>query len=330
MINIEEELLDPKWYSDLNTEANNKTTPTKTSKQYDELVEAVTPFVQFKENLKTNNNSCTNGKTTLSKSSTESKTIPKVERNLKCVQFDLTANKTKPAAKRKLSLASTDPIVIATTPVNTQNSNSVPTTNRICKTYASKKRKTVQVVTNGYVKPPEIKRVIISADPKSNDTTPYLPTLQSTSTTPTLPTNIILNTMACKTTTVPTTIIKQQPTKEKQTAQILNKLQNLGLQVKRTQPLPTPVASANTTLAPNRTDTKTLEILQKLQSKGMKVKILNKQQPKETNNTLTKPFPVGIVPNPSQKPISSVIRNSAATVAIKRNLNKNLIIRKVN
>ncbi|TMW54130.1 hypothetical protein DOY81_000806 [Sarcophaga bullata] len=330
MINIEEELLDPKWYSDLNTDANSKTTPTKTSKQYDELVEAVTPFVQFKENLKTNNNSCTNGKSTLTKSSTETKTIPKAERNSKCVQFDLTANKIKPAAKRKLSLASTEPIVIATTPVNTQNSNSVPPINRVCKTYASKKRKTIEVVTNGYVKPPEIKRVIISADPKSNNSTSYLPTLQSTTTGTTLPTNIILNTTACKTRAVPTTIIKQQPTKEKQTAQILNKLQNLGLQVKRTQPLPTPIASVNTTLAPNRTDTKTLEILQKLQSKGMKVKILNKQQPKETNNTLAKPLPVGIVPNPSQKPISNVIRNSTATVAIKQNLNKNLIIRKVN
>ncbi|XP_065370382.1 uncharacterized protein LOC135962398 [Calliphora vicina] len=328
MINIEEELLDPKWYSDLNAEVSNNTSAQKSSKQYDELVEAVTPFVQFKENLKSNNNGNNSVKSNLAKSSTELKAHTKdSEKTLKNVQFDLTTNKVRPTAKRKLSMPKTVPIhfTIPSPPASAQlnvNSNTLLSTapiSTVSKSYTSKKRKSEPITLNGFVKPPE--KIAIPTNNTQQQITNILPPT-------TIPTNIVLNPIACKSTIIPTTIIKQEPTKEKQTAQILNKLQNLGLQVKRTQPLPPP-AVANST-APNKTDTKTLEILQKLQSKGMKVKILNKQQTTETrvNNTMAKPLP-GIVPNPAQKP-TSVIRNPAAKMAIKQNLNKNLIIRKVN
>ncbi|XP_037816535.1 uncharacterized protein LOC119606934 [Lucilia sericata] len=318
LINIEEELLDPKWYSDLNNDvtANSATTTAqKSAKQYDELVEAVTPFVQFKENLKTNNNGSNNAKSSTELKAKESLKSPK------SVQFDLTANKVRPTAKRKLSLPKAVPIhfTLASTTDNKQI-DVTTTPNNTAKTYACKKRKTEPITTNGF----------------TNKTTDKLPIPINTQNTPNtlpptnIPTNIVLNPIARKTitttTTIPTTIIKQEPTKEKQTAQILNKLQNLGLQVKRTQTMPPP-AAANAA-ATNKTDTKTLEILQKLQSKGMKVKILNKQQQTATA-TMAKPVVTGLVPNPAQKTIS-VIRNPAADMAIKQNLNKNLIIRKVN
>lgn len=349
LINIEEELLDPKWYSDLNTDdSTGHCSAQKSSKQYDELVEAVTPFVQFKENLKANNNG--------EKSSTELKVLKDNEKIVKNVQFNLNEQKTvKPTAKRKLSMAKAVPIQYAvptttsTAPAQinimaTQNlSNSTATTatqllTKVSKTYTTKKRKTDSLTVNGLIKTPENKILPINNNQITN--------ISPSSNTTTIPTNIVINPIACKTTatTIPTTIIKQEPTKEKQTAQILNKLQNLGLQVKRTQPMPPPVAANSS--ASNKTDTKTLEILQKLQSKGMKVKILNKQQQSiatttatntttmtgaNVNNSLVaKPLPA-LVPNPMQKSSSlSVIRNPAAAMTIKQNLNKNLIIRKVN
>ncbi|KAI8124004.1 hypothetical protein FF38_09757 [Lucilia cuprina] len=317
LINIEEELLDPKWYSDLNNEITGNsatTTAQKSAKQYDELVEAVTPFVQFKENLKTNNNGSNN-----TKSSTELKAKESVK-SPKSVQFDLTANKVRPTAKRKLSLPKAVPIhfTLASTTDNKQI-NVTTTANITDKTYASKKRKTEPITTNGFTSKTAVKLPIAI---NTQNTSNILPPTN-------IPTNIVLNPIARKTittTTIPTTIIKQEPTKEKQTAQILNKLQNLGLQVKRTQTMPPP-AAANVA-ATNKTDTKTLEILQKLQSKGMKVKILNKQQ-QTVSATMAKPVITGLVPNPAQKTIS-VIRNPAADMTIKQNLNKNLIIRKVN
>lgn len=326
-------MLDPKWYSDLNSDVSNSPSNQKSTKQYDELVEAVTPFVQFKENVKTNNNrSTTSAKTNLSRTSTEG-TTKSPEKLIKNVKFDLSANKTKPVAKRKLSMPKTIPIQISTQQQGgnittiSASLNPMETTVQVNKAYASKKRKTQPTVINGSTKLLETHQIPIQTNsitrPKVNNKTSIPPTMTTT--------NILLNPMPTKPIVIPpttanTTIVTTiEPTKEKQTAQILNKLQNLGLLVKRTQPLPPPIIVPAAAVT-NKTDTKTLEILQKLQSKGMKVKILNKQQTR-AETTL---FPPGLGDSHLfQKPIS-VIRNPAANMAIKQNLNKNLIIRKVN
>lgn len=321
LINIEEELLDPKWYSDLNVDVNNAS-PQKTSKQYEELVEAVTPFVQFKENLKSNNNASNNLKSSLVKPITEMKFNTKdTVKLVKNVKFDLTVDKAKPTAKRKLSLPKTTPINCATTPVSTTGINTSAnnilvntTVSQVNRAYYNKKRKIEP--TNGFIKP-----TIVS--PITAITTPTVPSMLPSTT---MPSSFLLSSASRKPTSIPTTIVKHEPTKEKQTAQILNKLQNLGLQVKRTQPLPPPIAANNA--ASNKTDTKTLEILQRLQSKGMKVKILNKQQIMDTNVNMPT-AKQGIMANNVQKPMS-LIHDAASNVTIRQNFNKNLIIKKVN
>ncbi|XP_037949954.1 uncharacterized protein LOC119680976 [Teleopsis dalmanni] len=58
LIDIDEELHDSRWYSELPTSTQNNNQCTRDPKKYSELVQEVTPFVQFKENVKNNTSTC--------------------------------------------------------------------------------------------------------------------------------------------------------------------------------------------------------------------------------------------------------------------------------
>lgn len=344
LLNIEEELLNPKWYSDFNSNtANNETVAAakKTSQKYEELVEAVTPFVQFKENVKANNTNVTNIKCFAKKiNNNTQKEIVKLEKP--------TIRKiiNPPIAKRRLSVQK----VVNITP---PQALPVSFATAAATTKVIQQQQQQQQSLQQQIKPPPtkqqklqiVKKPAVLAPPKPACT---LQTTQSNSV-PTSTTslaigstiklsNVVINPIVTQTfVTTPQPAQAQQympkpttttgPTKEKQTAQILNKLQNLGLQVKRTQPVQ---ALGNT-----KTDNKTLEILQKLQSKGMKVKILNKQAaagvPKQT--TAATNVNLNNIQNTIVKTLNKTTTTTTVPVSVsntKSSFSKNLIIRKVN
>lgn len=213
LIDIEEELLNPKWYTDLPSgEINDSKTCThKPSKEYDILLEEVTPFVQFKDNVKTG----------YQKDQQEQKLIKKnTDQCKKKVKF----------AKHVLSVEKINhDLCHFKDPVQLAKSSSpdicVPFGKRCkfdCNTTSSSNNGTTEIQHAQLITP-----------------------------------------------------------RKQETAQILNKLSNLGLQIKRSNP-PQQI--------PQIADEKTKQILLKLQSKGsMKVKLINKQNGGGLSPTIPQP-----------------------------------------
>uniref|UniRef100_A0A1A9WV48 Uncharacterized protein n=1 Tax=Glossina brevipalpis TaxID=37001 RepID=A0A1A9WV48_9MUSC len=300
IINIEEELLDPRWYTDLTNDDNTskKMQTHKKSLQYDELVEAVTPFVQFKENLKSNNHSSAQINK-FTKSRVENKNqmqqIPNGNQ-------ELIIQKVKPGAKRKLIL-SNEPLKHPTT---------------ITQTISPQNYYTVQIKKDLVRNPIKRRKMDVNAKPIGSITQAPMVSTEDKEVK-------LLNSFGKTSTTNGSVVVR-----EKQTAQILNKLQTLGLQIKRTQ--------SNNTIKSSKADSKTLELLQKLQSKGMKVKIL-KQTPAKISATtincaMNEPISKTATVKTSTQNSSErgTVRRtavaSAATTILP--LNKDLIIKKVN
>ncbi|XP_075154751.1 uncharacterized protein LOC142228256 [Haematobia irritans] len=282
LLDIEEELLNPKWYSDLNTDVN-CTSDNSSKKQYDILVKEVTPFVQFKEpcssNRRNKNNQHGTAPTTIVTKSVQNILAPGTSSRSGIRPI----NNKVVIPKRKLSAERVNNI-----PTQSTNSSEglpiiISTKSNICVPY-TKKSKNEEANVSG---PSYKTRELVTSDPSK-----------------------ITNTSRIIST--PGELINYP--KEKETAQILNKLTNLGLQIKRTHP---PVSIPKTNIPPV-TDDKTLQILQKLQSKGgMKVKLIHKQQnSNKVNATLMPP------PMLATKPIH-IINESLKTKC------NNLIIRKV-
>uniref|UniRef100_A0A1B0BSS3 Uncharacterized protein n=1 Tax=Glossina palpalis gambiensis TaxID=67801 RepID=A0A1B0BSS3_9MUSC len=286
IINIEEELLDPRWYTDLSNDVSTSKKPQTNKKnlQYDELVEAVTPFVQFKENLKSNNHS--SGQINkLTKASSDSKNqIQQISNgNEKFIIHTV-----KPGVKRKLVL-SNEPMKHPSTTTET----------------ISPQNYSVQIKKELFRNPTKRRKI----DPVAQSA--VVPTAEK---------EVKLQTPFVKTSNANGNVV----VREKQTAQILNKLQTLGLQIKRTQ--------SNNVIKGSKADSKTLELLQKLQSKGMKVKILRqtpthaKTSATATNYSINRPITkTAILPNTSAR---TIVASTAATSILP--LNKDLIIKKVN
>lgn len=345
LLNIEEELLNPKWYSDFNSNTANETVAAakKTSQKYEELVEAVTPFVQFKENVKANNTNVTNIKCFAKKiNNNTQKEIVKLEKP--------TIRKiiNPPIAKRRLSVQKVVnitppqalPVSFATAAATTkviqqQQQQQQQSLQQQIKPPPTKQQK-LQIVKNPAILAPP--KPVCTPQTTQSNSVPTSTTSLAIGSTIKL-SNVVINPIVTQTfVTTPQPAQAQQympkpttttgPTKEKQTAQILNKLQNLGLQVKRTQPVQ---ALGNT-----KTDNKTLEILQKLQSKGMKVKILNKQAsaagaPKQT--TAATNVNLNNIQNTIVKTLNKTTTTTTVPVSVsntKSSFSKNLIIRKVN
>ncbi|XP_013102703.2 uncharacterized protein LOC106083926 [Stomoxys calcitrans] len=265
LMDIEEELLNPKWYSDLTTDIGNASASAANSskKQYDILVKEVTPFVQFKEPCNVNSS-----KSRINKSQQKvsmGKHLTNVVPTLPNSTEKGYASKKIIATKRKLPIES-----VGNGPIQRVNNTSnvapmlVSTKSNACAPIA-KKIKMVENVTSLNAANPFPKTQFL-APKTSNIVTPS------------------------RNTTNTSAELMRQPTKEKETAQILSKLTNLGLQIKRTHP-PMP---ATETAAPV-TDDKTLQILRKLQSKGgMKVKLVNRQDSNKINVTgfIAQPHPI--------------------------------------
>ncbi|XP_073844923.1 uncharacterized protein [Musca autumnalis] len=225
LLDIEEELLNPKWYTTENS-VNSKSNKT-TQKQYDVLVEEVTQFVQFKEPPNRNE---------------AKKQFLRTEGEVNCA---------KPKTKRRISVGNNEPVHEMGSKLNITDCSptSAPT----------KRSKIVEA--------------------------PSIPSIVK----PRLMPNTIANNIYSKQENISRTTDNKliAPTKEKETAQILNKLSSLGLQIKRTHPqAKTPAPPADGVV----TDEKTLQILKKLQSKGgMKVKLINKQSQNGNTGGLSVP-----------------------------------------
>lgn len=244
LLDIEEELLNPKWYT---TENNGVSKANKTSqKQYEVLVEEVTPFVQFKE--------------------------PPIKNGAKKVKFQVDSKcPTRTCTKRRFS----DGNIVNGRVHELEgkyNVNFTPATNKTGENFSTCKG--------------------------GADLSKVLPTKDICSAKEIISKPVVKNHDEPKT-----------PAKEKKTAEILNKLSSLGLQIKRTNTKATTPDLSDEIV----TDEKTLQILKKLQSKGgMKVKLINKQR--QIKNSC-----------PSI-PVTNT--NHLVNESIKPNI-KNLIIRKV-
>lgn len=305
LINIEEELLDPKWYSDISPEDNIPVTQ-KSSKQYEVLVEEVTPFVQFKENVKSNahnthktNQEVTDINNALANVISAKKSVPKTKPNTTLKRKHSTTKLQNPQTLLPLPQSQIEiGLQKASAPFPGENAVQNP----LVKRHRAENR-----TQNSYPAAPAPNRTLVVSQSKQ----PSVPAASR-------PCSNDMSVSPLANSTQTTASRSSQPAKEKQTAQILNKLQNLGLQVKRTQSFPVPNLEAC-----KKTDDKTLEILMKLQSKGMKVKVLNKRNTSVATN------------NASHIPsvISSNFVHTIPTktdITVQQNVNKNLIIRKVN
>uniref|UniRef100_A0A1B0G9Z1 Uncharacterized protein n=1 Tax=Glossina morsitans morsitans TaxID=37546 RepID=A0A1B0G9Z1_GLOMM len=302
IINIEEELLDPRWYTDLSNDVSTSKKPQTNKKnlQYDELVEAVTPFVQFKENLKSNNHSSAQINK-LAKASSDSKNqIQQISNG----NEKLIIHTAKPGVKRKLVL-SNEPLKHPSTIAET----------------ISPQNYSVQIKKDFVRNPIKRRKIDINAKPVD----PVTQSVAEKEVVPTIEKEFKLQNPFAKTSNANGNVV----VREKQTAQILNKLQTLGLQIKRTQ--------SNNVIKGSKADSKTLELLQKLQSKGMKVKILRqtpthaKTSATTTNYSINRPITKTAIiktsmPNTSAR--TTTVASTAATTILP--LNKDLIIKKVN